>query len=85
MDLEGFSLKHLGGKFTDPIKQLIDIDQTKYPETLHMMLIVNAPFIFKAGWTIVSPFLDPITKTRIKVGIILLYCLYLLVCLIYPA
>ncbi len=67
MDLEGFSLKHFGKKMTEPTKKLIELDQTKYPETLSKMLVVNAPFYFRAVWAIVSPFLDPITKTRIKV------------------
>jgi len=66
MDLDGFTMSHFSKKFYEPIKRLVNIDQSKYPETLHKMFIVNYPFLFKAVWTIVSPWIDPITKSRIE-------------------
>lgn len=65
MDMEDFGFSHFGDKFRGPLKKIIDIDSTKYPESLSQMYIVNASFMFKAIWAIVSPWLDPITKTRI--------------------
>jgi len=55
LDLEGIGTKHMTKSFYGPLKQLIDIDQFFYPETLHRMFIVNAPFIVRALWAIVSP------------------------------
>ena len=66
MDLDDFGFSHFTKKFYGPIKELIDIDQTKYPETLHKMYVVNAGFIVKAIWTIASPWIDNTTKSRIR-------------------
>jgi len=64
LDLEGIGTKHVTKSFYGPLKQLIDIDQFFYPETLHRMFIVNAPWMVKALWTIMSPWIDPLTKAR---------------------
>jgi hypothetical protein len=66
MDLDDFGFSHFTKKFYGPIKDLIDIDQTKYPETLHKMYVVNASFVCKAIWAIASPWIDATTKSRIK-------------------
>eukprot|EP01054_Gregarina_sp_Poly1_P004348 Gregarina_sp_Poly_1__4347@NODE_2356_length_2245_cov_127_891185_g1106_i1_p5_GENE_NODE_2356_length_2245_cov_127_891185_g1106_i1NODE_2356_length_2245_cov_127_891185_g1106_i1_p5_ORF_typecomplete_len123_score12_21CRAL_TRIO/PF00650_20/1_1e23CRAL_TRIO_2/PF13716_6/0_0079GUN4_N/PF16416_5/0_34_NODE_2356_length_2245_cov_127_891185_g1106_i16731041 len=39
-----------------------------YPERSYKIFIINAPWYFSAGWSILSPFLDP--RTRQKVHII---------------
>jgi hypothetical protein len=46
----------------------VAIDQHYYPETLYKMFIVNAPWIFRALWKIVSPWIDPQTRERICMG-----------------
>ncbi len=66
MDLDGFGFSHFSKKFYGPIKELIDIDQTKYPETLHKMYVVNPSFMVKAIWAICSPWIDETTKSRIR-------------------
>jgi hypothetical protein len=38
---------------------------TKYPESLGVALIINAPFIFWACWKIVSSWIDPLTAKKI--------------------
>jgi len=68
LDLKGLGTKHMSSTFTTPLKMLVDIDQYFYPETLHKMIVVNAPFIVKALWSIVRPWLDPITQDRIEWG-----------------
>jgi len=65
LDLNGFGTKHMGKTFYDPLKKFINIDQHKYPETLFCMIIANAPWVFKALWTVASPWLDAMTKQRI--------------------
>ena len=50
------------------LKSTIEVDQRHYPETLHRFFIVNAPFILKAVWRLVKPWLDPHTQTKIQVG-----------------
>lgn len=68
MDLEGLGLNIMREKLYGPIKELLHIDQFYYPETLHTMVICNAPWLFKAVWAIVSPWIDPITKSKILWG-----------------
>ena len=68
LDLKGLGMSHLSSKFTDPMKKFIHIDQDNYPETLFVMIVVNAGMLLKTAWKIVSKFIDPITKERIKFG-----------------
>ena len=68
LDLKGLGMSHLGSKFTDPLKKFIHIDQDYYPETLHVMIIVNGGLLVKTAWKLASGFLDPLTKERIKFG-----------------
>lgn len=68
IDLNGFGSKHMGKAFYEPVKQMINIDQHFYPESLYKMVIANAPWVFRAAWTMVKPFIHPLTKERIKMG-----------------
>ena len=68
IDLKNLNMSHLGEKFREPMKRIIHIDQNYYPETLFCMIIVNASWVIKAAWAIISPLLDPLTKERIKFG-----------------
>lgn len=68
LDLKGLGLSHISGKFQTPMKQFIAIDQDFYPETLYVMIVVNAGLVVKTAWKIASQFIDPITKERIKFG-----------------
>jgi len=67
IDLSGFGTKHMGSAFRGPVKETIDLSQYFYPECLWKMFIINAPWIFSALWRVVSPWLDPVTKTKIHV------------------
>ena len=41
--------------------------QNYFPEHLGQMFIVNAPFIFRAMWAVISPWLEPRTQVKIQV------------------
>jgi len=47
------------------LKVLISILQTKYPETMHRILIIESPYFFQACWTIIRPWLDPVTASKV--------------------
>lgn len=66
LDLDGMGMSHLGSKFTAPMKSFIKIDQEYYPESLYQMVVMNAGWVVKSLWVIISPFIDPITSQRIK-------------------
>src|SRR4051812_41303210 len=68
LDLQGLGMSHMGSKFTTPMKSFIQIDQEYYPESLFQMVVTNAGFIVRSLWALVSPFIDPLTKERIKFG-----------------
>jgi hypothetical protein len=44
----------------------LNILQTHYPERLGTSLILNVPFVIHAFFKIVSPFIDPITRNKMK-------------------
>ena len=45
--------------------QTLTILQSHYPERFHTFYCFNAPFVFKAFWTIVKPFVSQATKESI--------------------
>lgn len=63
IDLDGFGFKHVWDRTA--INGLIELDSSKYPETLHKMLVINTPFVFKAIFAMFSGLLDETTKSRI--------------------
>jgi hypothetical protein len=65
IDLEGMGLKHMWDRTA--MSKLVEVDSTKYPETLHKMLLINPPFLFKAIYAIFGGLLDETTKSRIHV------------------
>ncbi|CAL4127104.1 unnamed protein product [Meganyctiphanes norvegica] len=62
-DMKGFSLAIMDFPL---VKTLFDILQTYYPERMGSCLILNSPFIFRACWSIIKPWLDENTANKIK-------------------
>ena len=46
-------------------KHTLEILQCHYPERLHRAYICNPPWVFSTFWTVIKPFVDPVTKTKI--------------------
>jgi len=67
LDLDGVGMGHLGGSFTGPARSTVDIDQWFYPESVHKLYIINTPWVFRAIWAIVKPWLHPITVSKIQI------------------
>eukprot|EP00946_MAST-07B_sp_MAST-7B-sp1_P003292 g3292.t1 len=63
-DISGWALWH--GSYLGYVNRLVDIAQNQYPERLRRVLLVNAPFLFRGAWSVISPWLDPVTKAKIK-------------------
>lgn len=47
-------------------RELVDILQNHYRERLEKVYVMNAPWYFSLFWNIVSPLMDPDTKTKIS-------------------
>jgi len=57
VDLDAFSY----------IRQMLRIDHEYYPERLHKLFIINAPWFFSVIWNIVRPWVDPDTAAKITI------------------
>ena len=51
----------------DLIKRMIEIDQRNYPESLHRLFIVNAPWVLHASYAVIARWMDPHTASKIQV------------------
>ncbi|KLO17413.1 CRAL/TRIO domain-containing protein, partial [Schizopora paradoxa] len=47
-------------------RQMLHILQSHYPERLGLALIINVPFLVNAFFKMIMPFVDPITRNKVK-------------------
>jgi len=62
IDFDGYSLLN-----PTPMKTSMDslsILQNHYPERLHRAYVLRPPWILHSFWTIIGPFIDPVTKAK---------------------
>jgi len=57
-DLKGFGAKHLHSRMLRILISLLGIGESKYPEGIHRVFILNAPTIFSGTWTAIKPVLN---------------------------
>lgn len=60
-------MSKLKEKSREFVKLAINIGQDNYPEIMAKMYIVNSPFVFKAAWQVISPFIDKKTLDKIHI------------------
>lgn len=63
IDYRGFRLRDSPPMSTS--KHTLDILQKHYPERMYRAYLCNPPYIFKAFYTLIKPFVDPTTKEKI--------------------
>jgi len=66
LDLEGLSM------YPDPtamgiFKRILAIDRKYYPERLSQFFLINCPWFFTGIWSMISPWLDPVTVKKFRV------------------
>jgi hypothetical protein len=66
-DLENYSMfvqgTPTGMKYTNI---LTDVAQNLFPEFLEKVVLFNAPFVFRAAWAIIRPWLDSKTSSKVQ-------------------
>jgi len=66
-DLAGLEMSHFSAAVRRIVKNVIVEIGNIYAESLYKMFIVNSPFVFRGVWSIISPWLHPVTRNKIKI------------------
>ncbi|GET01526.1 CRAL/TRIO domain-containing protein [Rhizophagus clarus] len=61
-NMEGFSLANMDLQY---VKFMIQCFEAYYPESLGILLIHKAPWVFSQVWKIITPLLDPVVASKI--------------------
>lgn len=67
LNLDGITRQHLSPSSLSLVQPLFDMGQVYYPESLHRMYIINAPFYFRGIWAVISPWIDAETREKIHI------------------
>ena len=65
VDVKDMRMFQITRDFLNLTKQIADVDQHQYPETLGRIYIINTPTVFPMVWRLVKPWLDPIVTAKI--------------------
>lgn len=63
-DMAGWAMWH--AQYLSYIKSLVALSQDQFPERSKSIYIINAPFIFRATWSLISPLVDENTRKKIE-------------------
>lgn len=66
LDMDGMGPGWFFGKAIELVKRSSAVDQDNYPEMLGVAYLVNAPGVFVLVWNIISKFLDPATRAKVR-------------------
>ncbi|CAH7689190.1 hypothetical protein BY996DRAFT_4642558 [Phakopsora pachyrhizi] len=62
-DMTGFGLVNMDWK---SLPFIIKCLEAYYPESLHLLLVHNPPWVFHGIWKVIAPMLDPIVREKVK-------------------
>mmetsp|Transcript_28921 Transcript_28921/g.43678 ORF Transcript_28921/g.43678 Transcript_28921/m.43678 type:complete len:274 (+) Transcript_28921:215-1036(+) len=68
MDCQGLSVGHLKPGLIKAFGRLSSNDSAHYPDTLAHIFVVNAPTLFSVLATLIKPFMDPDTYSKVHVS-----------------
>lgn len=49
------------------VQKMFQLDEKYYPERLAHLYMINAPWFFSAIYSLITPFIDPITASKIRI------------------
>jgi len=58
-------MKHTEKAGLDFIRTIAELDQANYPEMMRKMFLINAPAIFTMIYSMLKPFIDPVTLSKV--------------------
>jgi hypothetical protein len=66
LDLKGLPISpsYFGIQY---VQKMFQIDEKYYPERLAHLFIINAPWYFSAIYALISPFIDTVTASKIRI------------------
>ena len=64
-DMKGFNSEMASPRALACLHHLVTLTQNMYPEHLASALLFNVPFVFRAVWAIVRPWIDPVTAAKV--------------------
>ncbi|EOD10649.1 hypothetical protein EMIHUDRAFT_452613 [Emiliania huxleyi CCMP1516] len=67
LDLRGMGVAHLNKRLLSLIKEVNELFGWYYPETVYQFYIINAPLVFRTAWSIIKPWIHPITAAKFAV------------------
>ena len=53
--------------YTGHLQALIEVAQNQYPERARAIVLVNAPWVFRATFSVIQGMLDPVTRQKLVV------------------
>ncbi|GAA5996730.1 CRAL-TRIO domain-containing protein [Rhodotorula paludigena] len=62
-DMTGFGIRNVHWRC---ILFIVKCLESYYPESLHCMLVHNAPWVFQGIWKVLAPMLDPVVRNKIQ-------------------
>mmetsp|Transcript_5540 Transcript_5540/g.10770 ORF Transcript_5540/g.10770 Transcript_5540/m.10770 type:complete len:292 (+) Transcript_5540:81-956(+) len=66
MDLQGFKMSMLAGQKRQILQRLLDVGSHYFPEQMWKIYLINTPLLFRGVWTMVKPWLHPITVAKVQ-------------------
>ena len=64
-DLGGFNSEMASPRALTCLHHLVTLTQSIYPEHLASALLFNVPFVFRAVWSVIRPWIDPVTAAKV--------------------
>jgi len=61
---KGFKLKNAPA--ISVVRHTVDILQNHYPERMYRAYVCDPPLVFRTFWSIVKPFIDPVTRDKLQ-------------------
>ncbi|XP_060563002.1 SEC14-like protein 2 [Ruditapes philippinarum] len=66
-DLKNLGARHLNKESVDMYLSIVDAAESRYPEVLRRVFVINSPKIFPIIWSLVRPFLHENTAKKVVV------------------